>query len=231
VPLEAGDAAGTGIHRYSALRSVRDALRTELAAHDGPALVVGGDCGAAVGAVEHAASRHPNLAVLWLDAHPDLHTPDSSPSGAFAGMALRAVLGEGSHDLVLSTPIPAERVVLAGARDYDDAEEDAAARLGLTVVEATALADASALVDAVTATGADAVYVHVDLDVLDPSAMTGVTAAVPFGVQVAELVAALKRLRADVPLAGASIAGFAPGSPAAAIDDLGAILRVVGALA
>ena len=54
---------------------------------------------------------------------------------------------------------------------------------------------------------------------------------IPFGARVAELTAAITRLRARTPLVGASIAGFAPASPAAAVDDLGAILRIVGALA
>jgi arginase len=184
-----------------------------------------------VGGVEHAAARHPRLAVVWLDAHPDLHTPATSPSGAFSGMALRSVLGEGGHDLVLASPVPAGRVVLVGARDYDGAEEDAVARAGLVLIEPSALSDDRVLLEAVVRTGADAVYVHVDLDVLDPSAMTGVSASVPFGVAVAELVAAIKRLRSEVPLAGCSIAGFSPGSPSDAVADLGAILRLVGALA
>ena len=72
---------------------------------------------------------------------------------------------------------------------------------------------------------------HVDLDVLDPSEITGVAGPVPFGVAASDLVAALKSLRERMPIAGASLAGFAPASPAAAVDDLGTILRIIGALA
>jgi arginase len=230
VPLEAGEAVGTGIHRFTTLSRTRGLVDDALAGIDEPAMVVGGDCGVAVGAVAHAATRHPSLAVVWLDAHPDLHTPATSPSGAFGGMALRAVLGDGAEGLALAAgTIDPSRVVLCGAREYDDAEESAVA--AIRVVEASSLADRSSLADAVESTGATAVYVHVDLDVLDPAAFTGVTSTVPFGLQVAELVGALAELRARVPLAGSSIAGFAPSSPAAAVDDLGAILRIVGALA
>ena len=63
------------------------------------------------------------------------------------------------------------------------------------------------------------------------AAIGGVALPVPFGLSLEHLLAALGALRARVPLVGASIAGFAPASPAAAIDDLGTILRVVGALA
>ncbi|MET0736190.1 MAG: arginase family protein [Microbacterium sp.] len=232
VPLEAGEAAGTGVHRFSALHRTRGLVDEALAGLTEPVMVVGGDCGVAVGSIAHAAARHPGLAVVWLDAHPDLHSPATSASGAFGGMALRAVIGDGAEGLALAPGVvEPSRVVLAGARDFDEAEEPIAAGGGIRVIDANALAAPESLADAVAATGADAVYVHVDLDVLDPSAFTGVTSAVPFGIQVSELVAALGALRKRVPLVGSSIAGFAPSSPAAAIDDLGAILRIVGALA
>ncbi|GAA1669280.1 arginase family protein [Microbacterium lacus] len=231
IPLEAGEAVETGVHRFSALRRSRELLELELAPIAEPVMLIGGDCGAAVGAVGHAAARHPQLAVIWLDAHPDLHTPDSSPSGAFSGMALRAVLGDGAEGLALRTGIPASRVVLAGARAYDPPEEEAVTALGVHTVDAAALTDADALAAAVAGTGADAVFIHVDLDVLDPAAMGGVTASVPFGVSLPDLIASIGRVRERWPLAGSSITGFAPPSPAAAVDDLGAILRIVGALA
>jgi arginase len=234
IPFEAGEAVETGIHRYSALTRVRALAAEALAEHDhGDMLVViGGDCGIAVPAVERAAGHHEKLGVVWFDAHPDLHTPDSSPSGAFSGMALRAVLGDVPTPLGL-TPgmVPAERVILAGARDYDPPEEELVSTVGIAVRDANALADPEALADAVVATGADALYVHVDLDVLDPADISGLTAPVPFGISGAQLVAAIAALRARLPLVGASITGFAPPTPASAVDDLGTILRIVGALA
>lgn len=232
VPMEAGEALGTGIHRLSALLRARALVDDALAPFVEPVLVVGGDCGVAVGAVAHAARNHPELAVVWLDAHPDLHSPATSESGAFAGMALRAILGQTVDGLGLAPGVvPASRAVLGGTRSFDDPEAEFVDTAGVTTVTADAFADASVLAAAVRATGAAAVYVHVDLDVIDPSEMSGVTSAQPFGVSVANLVAAIAALRAEVPLVGSSIAGFSPGSPDAAVDDLGAILRIVGALA
>ncbi len=91
--MEAGESLGTGIHRLSALMRVHEQLADALGPHQEPVLTVGGDCGVALAPIAHAARRSPGLAVVWIDAHPDLNTPDSSPSGAFAGMALSAVLG------------------------------------------------------------------------------------------------------------------------------------------
>lgn len=225
VPAEAGESLGTGIRRFSTLARIQTLIAEAFGGSDETTLAVGGDCAVAVPAVALAAERHPGLAVVWFDAHADLHTPDSSPSGAFSGMALRAVMGDGP----LAAAVPVERVVLAGARSLDDAEADAVAALGIRSLSMGELADPAPLIEAVA--GAEAVYIHVDLDVLDPSAITGVTEPVPFGLDVKTLTAAIAALRERMPFAGASISGFAPATPAAAVDDLGAILRVVGALA
>ncbi|MBU4465383.1 MAG: arginase family protein, partial [Actinobacteria bacterium] len=232
VPMEAGEALDTGVLRFSALHRIHALIQEQLAGGEDHVLVVGGDCGVSVAAIARAAAHSPGLAVVWLDAHGDLHTPESSPSGAFSGMSLRAILGDGAEGLAL-TPgaIAPTRVVLAGARDIEPAEDEFIAQSGIVTVTANDLVDHEVLAAAVQATGATSVYVHVDLDVLDPAAMTGVTASVPFGVSVPDLVAAIGALRAAMPLAGASLTGFAPSSAASAVDDLGAILRIVGALA
>lgn len=232
VPMEAGESLGTGIHRLSSLQRVRDQIAQTLEGHDEPVLTVGGDCGVALAPIAHAVRRAPSLAVVWLDAHPDFNTPDSSPSGAFAGMVLRAVTGDGEPGLALPAgSVSPGRVIVAGARSYDDAELDAVAELGITALGVDALREPGALAAAVRASGADAVYIHVDVDVLDPAEIAGNAHPEPFGLTVAELTAAIAGVRAEVPLVGSTLAGYSPASLATATDDLGAILRVVGALA
>lgn len=241
VPVEAGEALGSGIRRFSSLQRTRDLVMAALGDADSPpdgtsatgptghTVVVGGDCGVAVPAIAHAAALHPDMAVVWFDAHADLHSPESSPSGAFAGMALRAVFE--ASPLSSDASVPAERVVLAGAREFDDPEIDVVRASGLTHLGVDDLADPARLADAVAATGAGSVYLHVDLDVLDPAAITGVSAAVPFGLDLPTLTNAIGILRGRFPLAGASVSGFAPPHPEAVVEDMGSVLRVVGALA
>lgn len=233
VPVEAGDALDTGVHRFSAIQVVRERHTTVLKDTTDWALSIGGDCGIALAAVEHAARRHPgDLAVVWFDAHPDLHTPESSPSGGFCGMVLRAISGEGPAELELAaaSSVPLQNVVLAGIRDVDDAEDELLHDRGLVSVSCSELADPAALVAAVAATGAKHVFVHIDLDVLDPSALEGLSDLIPFGLSVADLGGAITALRAEFTVAGATITGFAPASPEAATDDLPSILRIIGAL-
>ncbi|WP_313356410.1 arginase family protein [Microbacterium sp.] len=227
VPLEAGDSLGTGIRRLSALLRTRELVAEHLGAASEQTVIVGGDCSVSVFAL--SAVDTSDLAVLWCDAHPDLNDASTSPSGAFAGMALRAVMGEGEPQLALSPGVPAERVVLLGARVIDDTERDALD--GVTQISPDSLGDPGVVAAAVRATGASRVWVHIDVDVLDPAEFEGVSEAAPFGVTENHLAAALRRLREEVPLAGATIAGFAPRSPADAVLDLGAILRLIGAVA
>lgn len=233
VPVEAGDELGTGVRRYSALRRVRERTEEALAHASGPAITVGGDCGVSLAAVAHASKQaSDDLVVLWLDAHPDLNTPESSPSGGFGGMALRAITGEGADGLALDadTRVPPDRLVLGGIRAIDDEEQRFIDQHRIAVLTVEDLSDPTVVVGALEATGAGRVYVHIDLDVLDPSALAGLSYPMPFGVDAPTLAALLRAVVARFPLAGAGIAGFAPRSPEAAEDDLPTILRLVAAL-
>ncbi|MBO0980571.1 arginase family protein [Microbacterium sp. SD291] len=226
VPVEAGESLGTGVRRLSALRRTREVVAEQMMTGT---IVIGGDCSVTVAALAALPGGTEDLAVVWFDAHPDMHTPSSSPSGAFSGMALRAVLGEGEPQLVLSPGVPRERIVAVGMRNLDEAEITAIS--DLTQLSVADLDRADALADAVQATGAKRVWVHIDVDVLDPAEIAGVSSPAPFGLSAAAVSAAVRALRERMPLAGATIAGFAPRSPAAAVDDLGTLLRLVGSVA
>ncbi|MDY0982416.1 arginase family protein [Microbacterium sp. CFBP9023] len=226
VPVEAGESLGTGVRRLSALLRTRELVETGMTVDT---VIIGGDCSVTVAALAALPGGTDDLAVVWCDAHADLHTPDTSPSGAFSGMALRAVLGDGEPQLALSPGIPRDRVVTVGMRNLDD--DEVTALDGLAQLSVDDLESPDALADAVEATGARRVWVHIDVDVLDPAEIAGVSSPAPFGLSPASLSTAIRALRSRVPLAGATIAGFAPRSPADAVEDLGALLRLVGAVA
>lgn len=229
VPLGAGSSQGTTVHRLSSIEQVRDSMALALGRIDGTVLTIGGDCGVELAAVQHAASRQDAMAVLWLDAHPDLNTPESSPSGAFTGMVLRTLLGEGAPTLVPQQPLLPSRTILAGVRNIDDGENEYLASSGVPVLGASET-DAQTVRAALAQSGATSVYLHVDLDVLDPAEFGGVSDPMPFGLSLGTLIEVIGAAKAELPLAGAGIAGFAPASPEAASDDLGSILRILGAL-
>lgn len=227
VPVEAGESLDTGVLRASTLRRVALHTREELEAFPGERLVViGGDSGVAVPAIAHAAGSSGDLAIVWFSARGGLHTPETSPTGAYVSMALRAVLGEAPEGLALAAgSVAPESIVMVGSRDLDIAEEIYVHDAGVRAAEIAELGEALA------ATGARRVYVHVDLDVLDPAHIEGVSAPQPFGLEPAALVEAIAAIRDQLPIAGASLAGFAPRSADAGVTDMGTILRIIGALA
>jgi arginase family enzyme len=118
-------------------------------------LVLGGDCCSHVGAVEGLAARQGRLSVIWLDAHGDLNTPQSSPSGNQWGMPLRMLLDSGA--------VEADDVALVGARNLDPPEEEFIRTSGLHIGEA-------GIPKALHGVGCT--YVALDVDVLEPSEMS-----------------------------------------------------------
>ena len=86
------------------------------------------------------------------------------------------------------------------------------------------------MVETIAQTDASRVYIHVDLDVLDPAEIDGVGYPEPFGLSAQQLVQAISEIRASYPLLGAGITEFAPSTPEAASDDLPSILRIISAL-
>jgi arginase len=231
VPLGVGDAQGSGVHGLSALRKVLENTRAALEAAKGPVITVGGDCGVELAALPHALRRSGgSTAVIWLDAHPDLNTPDSSPTGAFHGMVLRTLLGEGSSVLVPETVLPATELVLAGTRALDDAESDFLDTSGIRTLTPQDLS-VDSLLGALEATGAGSVYLHVDLDVLDPGSFVSLSHPEPFGLAPGFLIELIHAVKQRFEFAGASVTEFAPASPEQVQDDLPTILRIIGALA
>src|SRR2546423_2109192 len=108
-------------------------------------LVLGGDCCSHIGAVEGLAARQGRLSLVWLDAHGDLNTPATSPSGNPWGMPLRMLIDSGA--------VAAGDVCLVGARDLDPPEEEFIAEAGVRL-------DEDGIAGAIR--GADGVYVALD---------------------------------------------------------------------
>lgn len=190
-------------------------------------VTVGGDCGVELAPIEAALAVHgQDLAVVWFDAHADLNTPASSPSGAFHGMVLRTLLGEGPAELAPTRTLRPRQVVLAGVRALDPAERSFVRDNGISHVGVDQFADPAELVAAVAATGARAVYVHLDLDVLDPEVFAAVGCAQPRGLAPDQLVAAVRALTDRFALAGAGVTEYEPDRP----GDHELLARVVTAL-
>ncbi|NIH84912.1 arginase family protein [Amycolatopsis granulosa] len=218
VPLAAGGSPVVdGIANREALLDNRERHTEALA--DGPVLTIGGDCAADLVPVAAArASCGDRFGVVWFDAHADLNTPGSSPSGAFHGMVLRSLLGDGDPAFAAAPPIAPGRAVLVGTRAVDPAER-AAIEAGLVrLVDG----EPSRLVAELRDAGIERLYVHLDLDVLDPTGFAGMDYPEPGGMRIGQLVAGLSAL-AEFEVVGAAITECVSGKP----DELAILAPVV----
>jgi arginase len=173
-------------------------------------LVLGGDHSVAIGTLAGLARSHGGPGgAIWLDAHGDLNTPLTSPSGNVHGMPLAAALGlagdEFAHpDLLLPALDPAH-VALVGVRSLDPAERDLVRSTGVrafTMSEIDRIGIEQALREALDrVSGASFVHVSLDLDVLDPEVAPGVGTPVRGGLTYREAHLALE-LVAESGLAG-----------------------------
>jgi arginase len=155
-------------------------------------LVLGGCCCSHIGAVEALAARHDRLAVVWLDAHGDLNTPESSPSGNAWGMPLRMILDSGAVN-------PTD-VALVGIRNLDPPEEAFIAESGIRV-------GAESIGEIVEDTRC--LYVAFDGDAVAPGELT-VFMPEPGGLALDEVESLFRDLAARGVVLGAGLTGLAP---------------------
>jgi len=199
VPNEVADS-------FDVIRSVRSAVSE--AVRDGRfPLVLAVNCFTSLGTV---AGIGRDVGVVWFDAHGDFHTPDSTTTGFLDGMGLAMLLGDGWHELRGTIeglrPVPAENAVLVQARDLEQTE---AARVAASELRR---ADADTLEDALDelATRVDAVYVHIDLDVIDPSVARANVLAVEGGLDTEQLEQALTAVSSRFEIAAAALTAYDP---------------------
>jgi arginase len=172
-------------------------------------VIVGGTCGVELAPVAYLNERYAgDLAVLWLDAHADLNTPASSPSGHFHGMALRTLLGEGPEPCTrpIARPLRPGQVFLIGVREFDPSEAEHVSRHGIPVLDDDAFLDVTRVVDLLRARGCRRLYVHFDVDVLNPEGFPAALMHAPGGGPTLELAASLiSTLAAELDVVGFSV--------------------------
>jgi arginase len=212
---------------------IAEVVRTAVA-DDRMPIILAGNCISSTGAV--AALGSP--AVVWFDAHGDFNTPETSVTGMLDGMALATLAGRCWQGLARTipgfAPVPEENLVLVGARDIDDDEANLLRASEVAVVTAgtvrrISMLDALAPVLRALHARTQRVYLHIDLDVLDPSEGTANSFAAPHGLTLKQLLAAIRRIGEQFSVVGGALSAYDP-----ALDEDGragqAALRVLEAL-
>ena len=183
------------------------ALRTAVAADGERPLVLVGECSLVPAVLAATLDRHPGACLIWVDAHGDLNTPETSPSQFAGGMPLGVIVGL-SHPAWrqaggLADPFPPERVALVGARDLDPGEREVLDRIPMHEVDSCRAALAALPADA-------PLYVHLDTDVLDPSEVPGAGFPAPDGWSSERFLAELAPLAESGRVVAISVCPSAP---------------------
>lgn len=208
---EAGDGeAANGVNRWTAIlaqfRSARAILDERRPAR---LLTAGGDCGCDVAVIDYLQRRYPDLTVIWVDAHLDANTVDTSPSGNFHGMPVAAIMGAAPAGLrpLLSAALPPSRFRYVSAHVGDDGDWAFQRDHGLAWLE-----------PGQTVSGP--VHIHFDLDALDPAEFPHV--AYPEGKLATEAgLAVVRTAAASGSLVGLTITEFAPADQRGADEGSG----------
>jgi arginase len=178
---------------WSRLAALDDATADQVAAavRSGvPTTVLSGDCLLALAVLAGAQRGGVYPAMVWFDAHGDVHTLESTTSGYLGGLSLRLVLG--AHPELLADrlgvqPVTEDRTVLVDARDLDPPEEDFLAGSAIRRTTVAGL-DPDQLPPG-------PLILHVDVDVVDAAELPGLLFPAPGGPATAEVVAAVRRVQ------------------------------------
>jgi arginase len=184
-------------------------------------LVLAGDDTAAVGVVagmQAAGGAGERIGIVWIDAHGDFNTPETSYSGILAGMPVAILAGLAGplwrEAGGLPSPIPTDRILLAGARELDEKEETLLQSTEVRLVRDAQLRDKSTLSEAVNrlANRCQSLVLHVDLDILDPRFVPSASTPSPDGLTVNELIGILRGVLQTGKVAVIALSSLNPGA-------------------
>jgi arginase len=172
-------------------------------------VVLSGNCNAAIGTVSGLDTE--NTGIVWFDGHGEATTPETTSSGFLDGMPISVLLGRAWQTLAKTvpgfSPIPGNRIVLFGARDLEAVEatllEDAGVQQMATVEQLKKVLPG-------LAKKVEKIYVHVDLDVLDPSVARSNQWTPPDGISLETLIQAIREVKNHATIAALGIASFDP---------------------
>jgi arginase len=181
-------------HNAVAVAAVADHIRQTVIGsigRDETTLFLGGDHSVAMGTVSAALTRPGRVGVLWIDAHGDFNTPETTPSGNVHGMVVTSLMGRCPPPLVFGEKrLQADQIVMLGIRDLDSLERVALRESGITVMTMREIDENG--IAAVTRMAlqilgpVDALHISFDMDSLDPTVAPGVGTRVPGGLGVRE---------------------------------------------
>jgi arginase len=174
-------------------------------------IVLTGNCNAA--AIGTLSGLQDGSGVIWFDCHGDFNTPETTIGGFLDGMALSMIAGHCWTQLMASVPgfkpVPENRIVLAGARDLDPLEANRLGHSDVTLITPETIKQGAGNL-AGKLVPMEPVYLHIDLDVLDPHEVHANGYSTPGGITTDELCAAITLIRNKHRISAVALTAYDP---------------------
>ena len=195
--------------RQIILKQTKAALETVRENNPDRLVTLGGECSVSVVPFTYLAGKYPDdVAVVWIDAHPDVNLPYDEYKGYHA-MALTACLGMGDEEIIGTLPgkFDTSKALIVGVRSWDKGMQERQKELGIKGLSPGEVADNSlAIMEWLKATGVSKVVIHFDLDVLDPAEIIAGVGVEPNGMKIKEVVRVINDIAAEYDLVGLTVA-------------------------
>lgn len=172
-------------------------------------ITLGGECSVSVVPFTYLAANYPDdVAIVWIDAHPDICLPYDEYKGYHA-MALTACLGMGDEEIINTLPskFDASKALLVGLRSWDEGMQERQKELGIKGLSPEEVAgNSSAVMEWLKGTGASKVVIHFDLDVIDPAEMIAGVGVDPNGMKIDDVVRIINDISTEYDLLSLTVA-------------------------
>lgn len=191
------------------LETVREVLKK---ASSDRVFTLGGDCGIEIAPVTYLNKQYDSdFLILWFDAHGDVNTPESSLSKTFHGMPLRIILGEGDATLMRNcfSSLQPHQVILVGTRNLDQPEKFYIQKNNITLFTSEKL-DLEKLTKVIKEKEKKNIYIHLDLDVIDPEELPDVKCPTANGLSFSRIQELVTTLKKNFNVVGGSLVEYTP---------------------
>jgi len=193
------------------LKQTKDAVKILNKENPDKITILGGECSVSVVPFTYLAKKYNNdVAVIWIDAHPDITLPQDKTYNGYHAMAVTAIMGEGDKGIIkeLPTSIPADRILFVGLRDWERQQiKDRQIEYSMKHLTAEDVSENSdKIIEWIKGTGAKHILIHFDMDVLDPNEIIAAVGVVPNGMKIKEVVRVINDINNEFDVVGLTVA-------------------------
>lgn len=193
------------------LKQTKDALKIIEEANPDKIAILGGECSVSVVPFTYLAKKYNNdIAIVWIDAHPDITLPEDKTYNGYHAMAVSAITGKGDEKIIAELPakINTDRILFVGLRDWERQQiKDRQKEYGIKhLTSAEVSQDSKKIIEWLKALNTRHMAIHFDMDVLDPKEIIAAVGVVQNGMKINEVVRVINDIAKEFDIVGLTVA-------------------------